>query len=92
VLHLPSALRNKNNLRLGAILTNLSAVLHAARQGKHGKIATMAAATKMTAMATNLDVKCFLRYVQSVTKLLRYLSSLVKIGRFIVAIATIRLD
>jgi hypothetical protein len=52
----------------------------------------MVAATKMIAIATNLDVKCFLRYAQSVAKLLRYLSSLMKTGRFIVAIATIRSD
>jgi hypothetical protein len=92
VLHLPSALRNKNNSHLEAILTSLSAVLHAARQGKNGNLVTMVAATKMIAIATNLDVKCFLRYAQSVAKLLRYLSSLMKTGRFIVAIATIRSD
>jgi len=69
-----------------------SAVLHAARKGRHDSTATVATAIGMIAMATGLNAKCFLRYAPSVEKLPKCRSSPAKIGRCIAAIATIRLD
>jgi hypothetical protein len=47
------------------MLTALSAVPHAVRQEKRGKIATVTTTIGIIAIATNLNAKCFLRYVPS---------------------------
>jgi len=67
-----------------------SAVLHAARKGRHGNTVIVAIAMEM--IATGPNAKCFLRYVPSVEKLPRCHSSPAKIGRCIAVIATIRSD
>ena len=92
-----SALRNRGNLRPKVILIIPSAVSHAARKGKHGRIQAMATAIGIiamgiTAMGTGHNAKCFLRYAPSVEKLHRYHLNPAKTGRGIVAIATTRLD
>jgi hypothetical protein len=90
--HSPSVLRNKSNSHLEAMPTALSAVPHAARQEKYGKMATVPTTIGIIAIATNLNAKCFLRYVPSAAQLPRCHSSLVKIDRCIVEIATTRSD
>jgi len=72
-LPLPSDLEKKNYLRLKAIITHLSAVPHVARQGKHGKTATVPMATKMIATPTDLDARCFLRFALNAAKISEYL-------------------
>ena len=67
-----------------AVPTIPSVVPHAARKGKDGSMATVA--------AIGLDAKCFPRYVLSVAKLPRYHSSPAKIDQCIVATTTARSD
>ena len=78
-----SALRNKNSSHPKAILTSLSAVSHAAKQGRQS-------AEVVVAMATGPSGKCFPQYAPSVAKRPKYHSSPAKVDQYIVAIATIR--
>jgi len=64
---------------------SLSAVPHAAKQGKQN-------VTEVVATATGPDVKCFLLYAPSVAKTPKYRSSPAKVDQYIVAIATISPD
>ena len=77
-----SVLRNKNSSRLKATLTSLSAVPHAAKQGRQSVTEVV--------VATGPSGKCFPQYVPSVAKRPKYRSSPAKVDQYIVAIATIR--
>ena len=88
----PSALENKSSSLPEVIPTSLSAVPHAAKNGKYGSMAIVATAIGMIAMATGLNAICFLRYAPSVAKIPRFHSSPTKTGQCIAAIATIRSD
>ena len=81
-----SPLRNKNSSHLRATPTILSAVPHAAKQGKQS--VTEAAVV----MATGPSGKCFPQYAPSVAKRPKYRSSPAKVDQYIVAIATVKLD
>jgi hypothetical protein len=67
-----SALRNKSLSNLKAIITNLSAVSHVARQGKHGSMAILPTATKKIATTTGLNAKCFLLYALNAAEISAY--------------------
>ena len=82
-LLLLSALRNKNSSNLKAILTSLSAVPHAANQGRQN-------VTGM--LATGHNVKCSPQYVPSVARKPKYRSSPAKVDPCIVVSATVRSD
>ena len=76
--------KNKNSLRLKAMITIPNAVPTAVRQGKQS--ATEAVAT------IDPNVKCFLQYAPSAVRTPKCHSGHVKIDPYIVAIATARLE
>ena len=84
-LPLPSVLRNKSSSNLKVILTSLSAVPPAAKQGRQS-------VTEMVALATDPNAKCSRQYAPSVAKRPKYRSSLVKVDQYIVVTATVRSD
>ena len=78
-----SALRSKSSSNPEAIPTSLSAVPHAAKQGRQN-------VTEIVATVTGHDAKCSPQYALSVAKTPKYRSSPAKVDRCIAVSATVR--